>query len=81
VTGILLNGTRCIVQGREHILIESRSRPGQHHSLELVDEGKGFLEEACSCEGFQFRRQCWHTRLLRDWRLGKLDARLDLDAA
>ncbi len=46
-------GEKIIVVGREHFLMESKTRPGEHHSIDLEDR-------SCSCKGFLCRGSCRH---------------------
>jgi hypothetical protein len=45
--------------GIGHLLIESWSHPGEHHSIDVE-------EMTCSCRGFQCRKKCRHLEKVRD---------------
>lgn len=49
----------ALLVGKEgHILVPSRSRPGQHHSVDLS-------VQKCTCEDFvRNKKVCWHLREL-----------------
>lgn len=58
-------------QGEKQFLVESRSRPGEHHNVswEFNDE-TGKDEWTCVCESFTFRHDCRHVRAVDLWAAG-----------
>jgi len=48
--------------------IRSKSRPGvTHYTRIVVDPLKGEVVKAsCSCEGFTFKKECWHIKVLKE---------------
>ena len=54
-------------EGYTHIvaLVRSRSRPGLLHTAQAYVTPKGVYKVSCDCEGFTFRKKCWHTELLK----------------
>ncbi len=79
-TTLVIDGARVLVTGRISCLVESRSRPGQFHAVEMQEE----LDEdpfliSCTCESGMARRDgsCWHARLVHRWLLGK--ARVEIE--
>ncbi len=50
-------------QGDRQYLVESRSRPGQHHNVSFeLNDLNGKEELVCTCESFGFRGSCRHVR-------------------
>ena len=47
--------------------ISSRSRPGVVHYTRIVIDPKTneIVKASCDCEGFTFRKKCWHLYLLK----------------
>jgi len=47
--------------------IPSRSRPSLSHYTRLVidPETNEIIKYSCDCEGFTFRKKCWHLYLLK----------------
>ena len=59
-------------QGDRQYLVESRSRPGQHHNVSWeFNEANGKEEFVCTCESFGFRGVCRHVRAVDLWAAGK----------
>ena len=54
-------------EGYTHVLavIRSRSRPGLLHTAQAYVTPQGVYKVSCDCEGFTFRKKCWHTELLK----------------
>lgn len=71
---LIIDGAKVIPIGHFHARVESRSRPGQWHTVEMQEETDEdpFLM-ACTCESGMARRDgsCWHSRLIHKWLLGK----------
>lgn len=77
---LLIDGARVLVQGKWQALVESRSRPGQYHTVEMqleTDEDPFLV--ACTCESGMTRRDgsCWHARLVHRFMLGKAHVEIE----
>jgi hypothetical protein len=77
-SGVVLRveGSKVMVMGRRQCLIESRSNPGQFHTVCLSEANA----PACTCTGFTIRKRCWHADTIRSWMLGKVSATIDHEA-
>lgn len=63
----IINMKISVHEGYVHIVseIRSHSRPGLVHIAQVyVAPGKGVVKYSCDCEGFTFKKKCWHTQLL-----------------
>lgn len=66
---VCVNGEQVMVQGRRQCLVQSKSFPGQWHSIEIDDRN----DAVCTCTGFSVRKSCRHAKAIRDWMLGKAE--------
>ena len=77
---LLVNGEHVVMppQGNRHFLVESRSRPGQHHSVSWeFDDTIGKETWVCTCESGNFRGECRHIRAVDLWSVGRGDVSLE----
>jgi hypothetical protein len=58
------------VQGRRHALVESRSHPGEWHTVGQEEDGTW----VCTCKGWEIRKRCYHVDHVREWALGRISA-------
>lgn len=66
-------GETVRVIGKHHALVESRSRPGQYHSVSWeFDDKIGKETWICTCESGGFRGDCRHIRIIDLWNVGKV---------
>ena len=42
--------------------VESASREGVEHTVAIGADGT----ITCTCDGFKYRKRCWHTKMLRE---------------
>ncbi len=71
-----VEGVRVMVMGRRQCLIESRSNPGQFHTVMLTEANA----PSCTCTGWTVRKKCWHADTIRSWMLGHVSATIDHEA-
>ncbi len=65
---LTVDGLRVIVLGDRHALVESRSRPRQHHAVSFeFNDATGKEEWVCVCESYTFRHDCAHVRAIDRW--------------
>lgn len=52
--------------GYVHIIavVQSKSRPWMEHIVQAYVSKKGVVKASCDCEGFTFRKKCWHVQWL-----------------
>ena len=80
-TILLVDGIRVVPLGRFHALVESRSKPGEHHSVEYGwNDESGKEKWTCSCEGWSFRHDCRHIRAVDRWVAGKASVKIAEDS-
>ncbi len=71
---LVIDGENVLLplQGHTHALVESRSRPGQFHSVSYeFDDRIGKDAWCCTCESGSFRGDCRHIRAVDRWNAGK----------
>lgn len=57
--------------GFRQYLVESRSHPGTHYAVSWEpDDATGEEFWGCTCEGWGFRRECRHTRIVQLYEAG-----------
>ena len=64
-----MHGLEVIRVGRWQFLIESQTRPGEHHCVDLEDE-------VCTCLGYLVHGHCWHLLLKEEGNDGISEASL-----
>jgi len=73
---LLIGGERAVVIGHTHCLLESKSNPGQWHSVSYeLENGAGVWR--CTCPSGTIRKTCRHIDTVRDWLNGKVTATIE----
>ncbi len=47
--------------------LRSKSREGLTHKTRLVIRGSEILARSCTCEGWEYRKRCWHMTYTIEW--------------
>jgi hypothetical protein len=69
---IEVDGEQVTLIGIRHFLVKSKSGPGEH-TVEYDDTEKGW---ACSCVGWNVRKDCRHSRAIQRWERGEADVKV-----
>ena len=79
---LVIDNERVIPIGHLQALVESRSKPGEHHSISWeYDPDTGENAWSCTCRGFECRHACRHVGVVEAWIKSEASVRIVEDGS